>query len=150
MAARKKKNKNKTPISGITPKQGSVVSRYISFAMLLVTILVFCFFFYNVIKGFLLPLFLAVLMAVIFRPYHQWVHGRMKSKPRIAAAVSTGSIMLIVLVPFTGLVMLGVHEANEVLRSYGKYVTKAKDISCLLYTSPSPRDLSTSRMPSSA
>ena len=25
-----------------------------------------------------------------------------------------------------------------------------KDISCLLYTSPSPRDLSTSRMPSSA
>ena len=26
----------------------------------------------------------------------------------------------------------------------------AKDIACLLYTSPSPRDLSTSRMPSSA
>ena len=26
----------------------------------------------------------------------------------------------------------------------------AKDINCLLYTSPSPRDLSTSRMPSSA
>ena len=27
---------------------------------------------------------------------------------------------------------------------------RGKDISCLLYTSPSPRDLSTSRMPSSA
>ena len=27
---------------------------------------------------------------------------------------------------------------------------KTKNISCLLYTSPSPRDLSTSRMPSSA
>ena len=26
----------------------------------------------------------------------------------------------------------------------------AEDVSCLLYTSPSPRDLSTSRMPSSA
>ena len=29
------------------------------------------------------------------------------------------------------------------------YITKEKDF-CLLYTSPSPRDLSTSRMPSSA
>ena len=27
---------------------------------------------------------------------------------------------------------------------------KSKDIDCLLYTSPSPRDLSSSRMPSSA
>ena len=27
---------------------------------------------------------------------------------------------------------------------------KSKNIACLLYTSPSPRDLSTSRMPSSA
>ena len=31
-----------------------------------------------------------------------------------------------------------------------KAEARGKDISCLLYTSPSPRDLSTSRMPSSA
>ena len=31
-----------------------------------------------------------------------------------------------------------------------KLARLAEDISCLLYTSPSPRDLSTSRMPSSA
>ena len=30
------------------------------------------------------------------------------------------------------------------------YDLKREDIDCLLYTSPSPRDLSTSRMPSSA
>ena len=30
------------------------------------------------------------------------------------------------------------------------HVVAVKDVSCLLYTSPSPRDLSTSRMPSSA
>ena len=29
-------------------------------------------------------------------------------------------------------------------------VEKKEDVTCLLYTSPSPRDLSTSRMPSSA
>ena len=33
---------------------------------------------------------------------------------------------------------------------YGLFVTAVPDDSCLLYTSPSPRDLSTSRMPSSA
>ena len=31
-----------------------------------------------------------------------------------------------------------------------KFNASYKDIPCLLYTSPSPRDLSTSRMPSSA
>ena len=31
-----------------------------------------------------------------------------------------------------------------------KHVEQVDDTSCLLYTSPSPRDLSTSRMPSSA
>ena len=32
----------------------------------------------------------------------------------------------------------------------GKYMDEYDSVSCLLYTSPSPRDLSTSRMPSSA
>ena len=35
--------------------------------------------------------------------------------------------------------------------SFGKYYfRKAEDILCLLYTSPSPRDVEESRMPSSA
>ena len=34
--------------------------------------------------------------------------------------------------------------------SLSSSVTKVREYSCLLYTSPSPRDLSTSRMPSSA
>ena len=33
---------------------------------------------------------------------------------------------------------------------YARFHVKHEDTSCLLYTSPSPRDLSTSRMPSSA
>ena len=61
---------------------------------------------------------------------------------------------------YTGVqkVDLNVVEAtnNIVLNSVGIEVTKAKiqttkqDIPCLLYTSPSPRDTVTSRMPSSA
>ena len=37
---------------------------------------------------------------------------------------------------------------NDLLNAFGSDTTRA--VSCLLYTSPSPRDLSTSRMPSSA
>ena len=40
------------------------------------------------------------------------------------------------------------HLTLTALENESKYVTQYKD--CLLYTSPSPRDLSTSRMPSSA
>ena len=39
-------------------------------------------------------------------------------------------------------------EPNEY--NYEYWYTAAQFLSCLLYTSPSPRDLSTSRMPSSA
>ena len=42
-----------------------------------------------------------------------------------------------------GLPDLGMTSMNDVLED-------ARRITCLLYTSPSPRDLSTSRMPSSA
>ncbi len=127
-AASSKKAKPKAPVSAITPKENSVVSRYISFAMLIVTILVFSFFFYNVIKGFLLPLFLAALLAVIFRPYHKWVNSRCSGRHRLAAALCTGTIMLLVLGPLTGLILLGLHEANQVLRSKNEYIAKVKSL----------------------
>ena len=49
----------------------------------------------------------------------------------------------------------GVHLGHQELikkikQSASKNNLKTKVITCLLYTSPSPRDLSTSRMPSSA
>ena len=40
------------------------------------------------------------------------------------------------------------HQLNEISKSSAVHSTLVID--CLLYTSPSPRDLSTSRMPSSA
>ena len=49
---------------------------------------------------------------------------------------------------------LGIGERKAVLASArmepGDALISIEDMACLLYTSPSPRDLSTSRMPSSA
>ena len=46
--------------------------------------------------------------------------------------------------------LVGTGMESEVARFSGMVVRAPKTGTCLLYTSPSPRDLSTSRMPSSA
>ena len=48
------------------------------------------------------------------------------------------------------IVNLAMHDADDAIAEEGSLVSKAGMSYCLLYTSPSPRDLSTSRMPSSA
>lgn len=106
----------------------STISRYVSFVMLCLTIVVCGFYFYNVIKGFLLPLFMACLLAVIFRPFHEWVMNRLKNRPATAAAITTATIMLIVLLPLAGLITLGVYEANQLVRSRNIYMTKIEEI----------------------
>ena len=47
-----------------------------------------------------------------------------------------------------GYVMISGRITN--LEQAGKYFAEVNDVVCLLYTSPSPRDLARSRMPSSA
>ena len=39
---------------------------------------------------------------------------------------------------------------EAVIEVFGRYADEVRTDACLLYTSPSPRDLSTTRMPSSA
>ena len=48
----------------------------------------------------------------------------------------------------TDLDVMGIEELNEYIAELEAEIERVR--SCLLYTSPSPRDLSTSRMPSSA
>ena len=56
--------------------------------------------------------------------------------------------------PYVGAhAMLTVEEAEggrDFVRRLAEHVTSAQDWACLLYTSPSPRDRTRSRMPSSA
>ena len=50
----------------------------------------------------------------------------------------------------TGLTVSGSIQASTAYRAYDSANSAYRNVFCLLYTSPSPRDLSTSRMPSSA
>ena len=90
-------------------------------------------------------------VSVITRPDLRWARCSIKSLnllPNVLAkqeANEVGSFEAILIKD--GTVTEGT-SSNVVLVKGGKLVTPS--LSCLLYTSPSPRDLSTSRMPSSA
>jgi predicted PurR-regulated permease PerM len=75
------------------------MSRIVSLVALVVVVLVVGALSYRVMASFLLPMFLAVLLVVVFRPLHQYFLTRARGHDRLAAAATTVSILLIVLVP---------------------------------------------------
>ena len=52
---------------------------------------------------FIVPLFLACVLLVVFQPLHRWILSRLPSFPRVAALVTTVLILLAVLLPLVWL-----------------------------------------------
>jgi predicted PurR-regulated permease PerM len=75
------------------------MARMVSFFVLVAIMLAIGVLFFEVMIGFLLPLFLAVLMVVMFRPVHHWIRDRFGKHERLAAGATTGLILLIFLIP---------------------------------------------------
>ena len=77
---------------------------------------------------------------------------------RATAAAAAGDLPDVIyhtlqyVLPWAEAGILDVDANNAVVKALGKntFAPGALNMACLLYTSPSPRDLSTSRMPSSA
>jgi predicted PurR-regulated permease PerM len=66
--------------------------------------------FYKVMAGFFIPLFLAVLLVVIFRPVHQWILHRVGDRPRLASLATTALIMSLVLLPIMLLISVAASQ----------------------------------------
>ncbi|MEZ6135148.1 MAG: AI-2E family transporter [Pirellulaceae bacterium] len=77
------------------------MSRLISFAVLIAIIIVIGLLFYKVLIGFFIPVFLACVLVVVFRPLHRWVLERTGHRDRLAAALTTLLIMLALFLPIT-------------------------------------------------
>ncbi|AMV35481.1 putative inner membrane protein [Pirellula sp. SH-Sr6A] len=80
------------------------MARYISFAVLLGIIVVIGALFYKVMIGFFIPVFLAAVLVVVFRPLHRWVCSKVGERDHVSAGITTTLIVLIVLIP-AGLVL---------------------------------------------
>lgn len=92
------------------------IPRVVSLIMLLAVVLLISVMFFRVMATFLVPLFLAAVLAVVFQPLHdRWVN-RLPGRPRLAALVTTVVISLLVLVPTAVLGWRAYVETARVVR----------------------------------
>lgn len=99
------------------------MSRMVSLIVLVVILVAIAIVFFDVMSGFILPIFMAILLVVMFRPLHLWFIKRCKSHVRVAAGLTTISIMFIVLIPVAFLVWQATSQAVAV---YGRAEDAAK------------------------
>ncbi|WP_428304515.1 AI-2E family transporter [Lacipirellula sp.] len=73
--------------------------RVVSFIVLVAILAFIAAMFFKVMAQFVLPLFLAAVLVVVFKPLHVWVRDRLPGRVRLSALVTTFLIMLVVLLP---------------------------------------------------
>lgn len=77
------------------------VPRVISLIVLVAVLMLIGVLFFRVMASFLVPLFLAAVLAVICTPMHDWVCSKLPKRPSLSALVTTGIISLLVLAPLS-------------------------------------------------
>lgn len=98
------------------PTSGDLVRgapRVISLIVLLVVLAFIGVLFFRVMAGFLIPLFLAAVLTVVFKPLHVWLQQRLNGRKQLAALACTAAIGLLVLVPCVLLITKAAVEAGE-------------------------------------
>lgn len=94
------------------------MSRFVSFAVLLTVIAILTIVFFRILSGFLIPLFLAALLVVIFGPLHNRILAVCRGRKKAAALLTTLSILLVVLIPFGLLLTLAVIEGKDAVANF--------------------------------
>jgi predicted PurR-regulated permease PerM len=87
----------------------------VSFGLLIVIILIIGGLFIKVMASFLIPMFLAALCVVMFRPLYAWILLRSRDRPRLAAGLTTAAILLLVLVPAFSIGTLAAIEGTAIV-----------------------------------
>ncbi len=75
------------------------MSRLISLGILSLVIAFLGITFYQVVAPFLLPLFLAGVVTILCQPVHAYFLRRVNHAPRLAAGITTGTVLVLILVP---------------------------------------------------
>jgi predicted PurR-regulated permease PerM len=105
------------------------VPRVISFIVLLAIVLLVGAVFFQVMAQFMVPLFLACVLLVVFEPLHSWLRQRMPRWPRLAALLTTVLILLSVLLPLVWLGWNAYVEFHDLLKRPSSSVAAPVDTS---------------------
>lgn len=73
--------------------------RVVSFIVLVAILAFIASMFFKVMAQFVLPLFLAAVLVVVFKPLHEWIREQIPGRLRLSAIITTFLIMLVVLLP---------------------------------------------------
>ncbi|MBL9082250.1 MAG: AI-2E family transporter [Planctomycetales bacterium] len=91
------------------------MARMISLGVLLALLVVIGILSFEVMATFILPLFLAVMLAVLFHPVYAKLTTKLKGRNRLAAGVTTLLILLAVVLPSLTIGMLAFSEGADVV-----------------------------------
>ena len=92
-------------------------SHPLSFYFLLGAVLIFTALFYQVMAPFLLPLFLAGVLVLLFRPWNQWISAQCGGREKLASVLSTLAVVLVVLVPICGTLTMAALQLVDLVDS---------------------------------
>lgn len=102
------------------------MGRWLSLGMLLAIIAVVAFVFFWVMSGFVLPLFLAAILVILFRPFHERCLKRWPERERLAAVLTTAAVILLVILPTTLVMTLAAIEASTLASNLSDRKLKKK------------------------
>jgi predicted PurR-regulated permease PerM len=91
------------------------MNRVVSFVALIGIVILVSVLVFQVMASFLLPMFLAIVMVVVFRPMHEWIVDRCNGRNRVGSVITTALIMVIVLAPLLTTTILAVADLYEFL-----------------------------------
>lgn len=94
-----------------------MIARILSLVVLLALLVLIAALSFEVMATFILPLFLAVMLSVLFKPVQVWISKRCKNRPRLAAGLTTTLVLLAVLLPSMAVGALAVSETADLVAS---------------------------------
>lgn len=102
------------------------MARWVSLIVLAAIVVIFAALFVRVMASFLLPMFLALVLVVMFRPLHQWLTVRCGGRVRVAAGLTTALTLVVVFLPFLLILSLAATDGVRVLADLDQDLVAAK------------------------
>lgn len=72
--------------------------------------------FFDLVQPFLMPVFWAVVLAIVFSPINDWLRERLAGRPALAATLTAATITLTVLVPLVLLTLAVVDQTRSLIQ----------------------------------
>lgn len=103
------------------PRSGPPLSGKVSAWLVLVLIAAIGLLFFQVIRPFLVAIFVSLVLAVLFNPVHRRLTAAIGGRQRLAAALTTALVLLLVLLPIGFTLMMAGSQVLETGKDVGRW-----------------------------